>query len=113
MSEEMISTKAAKKPTGLRARMGRLFAIQIAVISIATLIGIYITQLIIEDLLTRQALTLEAEHFWARYGENPSQPLPDVYNMRGYMVAVAADTGQAIDASELPGTSGSVSVDAA
>ena len=36
--------------------MAVVFAIQIAVISLATLIGIYITQLIIEDLLTRQAL---------------------------------------------------------
>lgn len=85
-----------KKGSGLRDRMGRLFAIQLAVISLATLIGIYITQLIIEDLLTRQALSLEAEHFWALYEENPGHPLPDVANMRGYMaslpVAASAST---------------------
>jgi signal transduction histidine kinase len=69
--------------------MGRLFAIQIAVISLATLIGIYITQLIIEDLLTRQALNLEAEHFWTLYDENQSQPLPNVSNMRGYLVSLS------------------------
>ena len=81
-----------KKGSGLRDRMGRLFAIQLAVISLATLIGIYITQLIIEDLLTRQALSLEAEHFWALYEENPGHPLPDVANMRGYMASLPVST---------------------
>jgi hypothetical protein len=33
--------------SGLRDRMGRLFAIQITVISLATLIGIYLTQLVV------------------------------------------------------------------
>ena len=80
-----------KKGSGLRDRMGRLFAIQLAVISLATLIGIYITQLIIEDLLTRQALSLEAEHFWALYADNPGHPLPDVANMRGYMASLPVE----------------------
>ncbi len=102
MSDEMIPFTAEKKTSGLRARMGRLFAIQIAVISLATLIGIFITQLIIEDLLTRQALNLEAEHFWSLYDENPSQPLPDVYNMRGYLVTAGAAAAQASEAPALP-----------
>ena len=70
---------------GLRARLGRLFAVQLAVIGLATVIGIYITQLVVEDLLTRQALDLEAEHFWTRYDADPGTPLPDTANMRGYL----------------------------
>ncbi len=70
--------------------MGRLFAIQLIVISLATLVGIYITQLIIEDLLTRQALNLEAEHFWDLYDDDPQHPLPDVANMRGYLTDARA-----------------------
>jgi signal transduction histidine kinase len=69
--------------------MGRLFAIQITVISLATLIGIYLTQLVVEDLLSRQALNLESEHFWKRYREDPHHPLPDVANMRGYLTSSA------------------------
>ncbi len=71
---------------GLRARLGRLFAVQLAVIGIATVIGIYITQLVVEDLLTRQALDRESEHFWTRHEVDPATPLPDTANMRGYLV---------------------------
>ena len=97
-------TTVKRKAIGLRDRMGRLFAIQIAVISLATLIGIYITQLIIEDLLTRQALNLEAEHFWARHAENTRHPLPDVANMRGHIATLrqAADGTFTVDAAALP-----------
>ena len=70
---------------GLSARLGRLFALQLTVIGIATLIGIHITQLVVEDLLTRRALVLEAAHFWMRHAANPGQPLPDTANMRGYL----------------------------
>ena len=70
---------------GLSARLGRLFALQLTVIGIATLIGIHITQLVVEDLLTRRALVLEAAHFWKRHAANPDQPLPDTANMRGYL----------------------------
>jgi signal transduction histidine kinase len=72
--------------------MGRLFAIQITVISLATLVGIYLTQLVIEDLLTRQALELESEHFWKRFSEDPEHPLPDVANMQGFMTSPANPT---------------------
>jgi len=95
-----------KNGSGLRDRMWRVFAIQIAVISLATLIGIYITQLIIEDLLTRQALNLEAEHFWALHEEDPTHPLPNVYNMRGYLASLAslssATDTSASEPSDLP-----------
>lgn len=75
---------------GLRARLGRLFAVQLAVIGAATVIGIYITQLVVEDLLTRRALDLEAEHFWTSYGTDPNTPLADTANLRGYLVQPGA-----------------------
>ncbi len=89
---------------GLSARLGRLFALQLTVIGIATLIGIYITQLVVEDLLTRRALVLEAAHFWTRHEANPDQPLPDTANMRGYLSLGRHDregsgNGQAAEAS--------------
>lgn len=74
-------------PRGLRARLGRLFAVQLAVIGVATLIGIYLTQLVVEDLLTRQALTREAEHYWGLYAADRDTPLPNTANMRGFLSA--------------------------
>jgi signal transduction histidine kinase len=63
----------------------RVYALQVLLISAAALAGVYITYLIIEDVLTRQALNEESAHYWALYEANPAQPLPDVANMRGYM----------------------------
>ena len=84
---------------GLRARLGRLFAVQLAVIGGATLIGINITQLVVEDLLTRQALTSEAAHYWRLRESRPAQPLPNTANMRGYLAEPGAP-----GADELPAT---------
>ena len=70
---------------GLRARLGRLFLAQISIIGIATVVGIYLTELVVEDLLTRRALTLEAEHFWRLAADDPDQALPHTANMRGYL----------------------------
>ena len=70
---------------GLSARLGRLFAVQVVVIGAATVAGIFVTQAVVEDLLTRQALALEATHYWKRRAEDDSHPLPDTANMRGYL----------------------------
>jgi len=70
--------------------MGRIFTIQLIVIGLATLIGIYITQLIVEDLLTRQALNGEAEHYWDLLAQDQKQPLPNTANMTGFMVESTA-----------------------
>jgi len=78
------------KREGLSARLGRIFALQLLVIGFATLIGIYLTQVIVEDLLTRQALNSEAEHYWSLYAEDPLQPLPNTANMTGYLAHEAA-----------------------
>ncbi len=70
---------------GLSARLGRLFAVQLAVIGAATVAGVFVTQAVVEDLLTRQALALEAEHYWRRRAEHEGHSLPDTANMRGYL----------------------------
>ena len=72
---------------GLSARLGRLFAVQLIVIGAATVAGVFVTQAVVEDLLTRQALTLEAEHYWQRRAEHDRHPLPDTANMRGYLLS--------------------------
>lgn len=88
-----------RRRRGLRARLGRLFAVQLTVIGTATLIGIYITQLVVEDLLTRQALAAEAEHYWRERDADTGHALPNTANLRGYL---AARYSGAVDTRGLP-----------
>lgn len=71
--------------SGLRAKLVHVYALQVLLISVAAVIGVYLTYLIVEDVLTRQALNGEAEHFWRLYEQNPGHPVPDVANMKGYL----------------------------
>lgn len=75
------------KRTGLRAKLIRVFAIQVAIISIATLIGVYIANTIIVDLILREGLETEAEYYWDRYEQDDGASLPDTSNMRSYMAS--------------------------
>jgi signal transduction histidine kinase len=73
------------KRTGIRAKLVRVFALQVGIISLGILLGIYITQSIVYGVVMREALNSEAEHYWSRLAENPQHALPDVFNLRGYM----------------------------
>ena len=75
----------AIQSSGLRTKLVRVYALQVGLISIAAVIGVYITFVIVQDVLTRQALNQEAAHFWARYSENPQVALPNTANMHGYL----------------------------
>jgi signal transduction histidine kinase len=74
-----------RKRVGVLTRLSRAFALQIAIISVATIGGVIATARVIEDVLTRQALNGEAEHYWSLFDANPREPLPNTNNMRGYL----------------------------
>ena len=78
-----LTTRKTKR--GLRAKLVRVYALQVLLISIAALVGTYITYVIVEDVLTQQALNEEAEHFWELFAQDSAQPLPDTENMKGYL----------------------------
>ncbi len=73
------------KQVGLRAKIVRVFALQVLLISLATLLGVYFSNSIVQDVLMRGALEGESEHYWNLYKANPQQPLPNTDNMIGYM----------------------------
>ena len=73
------------KPKGIRSKLVRAFFIQVTIISLVTLVGIYVAYNIIYGVIYREALNDEAAHFWSRYESNPNHSLPDVYNLQGYM----------------------------
>ena len=78
------------KRRDLGARLVRVFATQVLVVSVALSAGIYITNHIVQDSLMLRALQSEAQHFWTLYDENPLQPLPNTSNMRGF-IAIDGD----------------------
>ncbi len=71
--------------TGISARLGRLFAIQIAVISLTIVAGVFAIAFIVTDVLSREALEGEADHYWRRSASSAEAPLPDTDNMVGFL----------------------------
>lgn len=88
--------------TGLRAKLVRVFAIQVTIISLATLIGIYFANTIIVDLVLREGLETEAAYFWQRLEQDPDASLPDTSNMRSYMATSGDLTGVPESLREIP-----------
>ena len=62
--------------SGVRARLGRTFVLQAAFIGLAAVISVFLANVLLEDVLIRQALRDEATFFWERYAADPSHPLP-------------------------------------
>lgn len=73
------------KRTGVRARLGRAFALQIAAISAGVVVGVFGINFVVSGVLSREALQGEARHFWERFAVDPAQPLPDTDNLTGYL----------------------------
>ena len=70
---------------GLRASLGRVFLIQGALIAVAAVMGVYAAAFALEELLIKQALQEEAEHFWSLRTQDPQFHLPDTRNLTGYL----------------------------
>ncbi|MDT8310185.1 MAG: HAMP domain-containing sensor histidine kinase [Methylophaga sp.] len=78
----------AKAHTNLQAKLIKVFLIQIALISLVTLAGVYAAKATLEDVLVRAALQGEAEHFWLMRSENPDFPLPNTMNLQAHMAPI-------------------------
>ncbi|WP_438970459.1 sensor histidine kinase [Methylophaga sp.] len=74
-----------KPKTNLRAKLIKVFLIQIALISIVTIAGIYAAKTTVEDILVREALEGEARHFWSVREQHPDFPLPNTLNLKAYL----------------------------
>jgi len=73
------------KRQGIRAKLIRVFALQVAIISVATIAGIFIANTLIVDMVLREGLRNEADYYWNRFDQDASASLPDTSNMRSYM----------------------------
>ncbi len=85
-------TRAGTEPhSELRGKLWVAFVVQLAAISVATLLSVYGAWIVLRDVLIQQALIEETAYYWKRVARNPSAELPDTYNMHGYLVGVGRD----------------------
>jgi signal transduction histidine kinase len=73
--------------SGLRKTFSKALVLQAVAITCGTILGIYAASAVLEDVLIKQALTREAEHFAKLVAQDSSVPPPNVYNMQGYLRA--------------------------
>lgn len=68
------------------ARLKNRYVYQALMISIAVILGILVTHLLLRQLLVREALAEEADFFWKIISENPEAALPATKNLRAYLL---------------------------
>ncbi len=91
-----------KTKGGLGRRLGLVFLLQAAFISLAAIIGVYAAALTIEEVLIRRALEEEAIWFWERFARSSDFPLPDTLNLTGYMADAARAAPSEAGAASVP-----------
>ncbi|EKF75549.1 ColS [Alcanivorax hongdengensis A-11-3] len=73
------------KRGGVQYRLTRVYLLQLLLISLATVLGVWATANIIEHVLVKEALIKEAEHYWKLQSENPQQPRPNTRHLLGLL----------------------------
>ena len=72
------------KPTGLLGKFTRAFWLQVGLITIAAILGVFLAELVIEERLVKNAILEEADYFWKHYLGDDAFNLPDSKNLTGY-----------------------------
>ncbi len=68
----------------VRAWFGQAFGVQLVLISLAAVIGVFVASALLEGGLIRVALNDEVTHFWQQRDADPRFQLPNTRNLRGY-----------------------------
>ena len=76
---------------GLRGKLWIAFVLQTVSIALATLLGVYAAMVVLRDVLIQRALTDEAVHYWKGRARDPAWPVPNTYNMHGYLLKPGAE----------------------
>jgi len=80
--------------SGIRRKIWTVYILQVAAISLATILGVYAAASVLEDVLIKHALIGEADFFWNAVEKNPQTPVPVTANMTGYLVPPGGDTAK-------------------
>src|ERR1700743_1534782 len=80
--------------SGIRRKIWTVYVLQVAAISLATILGVYAAASVLEDVLIKHALIGEADFFWSAVEKNPQTPVPVTANMTGYLVPRGGDAAK-------------------
>jgi signal transduction histidine kinase len=72
------------RTSGLLGKFTRAFLLQVGMITIAAILGVYLAKIVIEERLVKSAILEEAEYFWKHYLGDSDFSLPDTKNLTGY-----------------------------
>ena len=61
--------------TGIRRKIWTVYVLQVAAISLATILGVYGAATVLEDVLIKRALDGEATYYWQRYARDANVPV--------------------------------------
>ena len=73
-------------PQGLPRKIRIAFIMQVVLASVAILVGAYLISAVAKFSLINSALQQEAAHYWELQGASETQPPPNTYTLRGYLV---------------------------
>ena len=73
-------------PHGLSRKIRIAFIVQAAMIGLAIVLGVYLISAVLKQSLINAVLQQEATHYWDLYGASETQPPPNTYTLRGYLV---------------------------
>ena len=76
----------------IKAKLVKVFVMQVAAISAATVLGVYAAAVVVERGLMQQALNGEAQHFWENRAQDPEFPLPNTEHLVGYLSGPGVET---------------------
>ena len=72
------------RSAGLIGKFTRAFMLQVGMITLAAILGVYLAKIVIEETLVKKAMLDEAEYFWKHYLGDRDFGLPDTKNLTGY-----------------------------
>lgn len=75
------------KPSRVQSRLLRVFVLQLALISLITVAGIFAASLVAERILVNKALVGEASYFWNKRGQDAQFPLPNTLNLQSWFAS--------------------------
>ena len=74
--------------TGIKSKLIRVLVLQLLFISLVTALGVYAAAKVVEKVMIGTALENEATHYWQQRALDPTHPLPNTDNLRGYSTDV-------------------------
>ncbi|MFK7860389.1 MAG: sensor histidine kinase [Granulosicoccus sp.] len=97
-----LTNKSNKRPSRVKSRLLRVFVLQLALISLITVAGIFAASLVAERILVNRALVGEAGYFWNQRAEDASFPLPNTLNLQSWFTTSGIKPQIPTNLAELP-----------